>query len=150
MSQFRASHNHARITARKARLAADLVRGKSVNGALASLEFSVQRSCRLLEKVIRSAVANANQGEGVDVNKLTITECRVDEGPLLRGGVRYRTAGKGRVRPMKKRTAHIHVGLDVQAEPVMPLQPQAPQAPKSSDAAPKRKAKGAKPRDAAE
>lgn len=121
MSQFRASHRHARITARKARLAADLVRGQAVNRALALLQFSPQRSCRLVEKVIKSALANANQNDRVDVNQLVISECRVDEGPLLRGGNRYRTAGKGRVRPVKKRTAHIHVGLDVVGEPVMPL-----------------------------
>lgn len=121
MSQFRASHRHARITARKARLAADLVRGQAVNRALAMLQFSPQRSCRLVEKVIKSALANANQNDRVDVNQLVISECRVDEGPLLRGGNRYRTAGKGRVRPVKKRTAHIHVGLDVVGEPVMPL-----------------------------
>ncbi len=124
MSQYRASHNDARITARKARLAADLVRGMPVNHALSTLQFSVQRSCRLLEKVIKSAVANANNApdaDRIDVNKLIITECRVDEGPLLGGGARYRTAGKGRVRPVKKRTAHIHVGLDVRGEPVLPV-----------------------------
>lgn len=121
MSQFRASHRHARITARKARLAADLVRGQAVNRALALLQFSPQRSCRLVEKVIKSAMANANQNDRVDINQLVITECRVDEGPLLRGGNRYRTAGKGRVRPIKKRTAHIHVGLDLAGAPVMPL-----------------------------
>jgi len=121
MSQFRASHRHARITARKARLAADLVRGHAVNQALALLQFSPQRSCRVVEKVIKSAMANANQFDRVDVNQLVITECRVDEGPLLRGGNRYRTAGKGRVRPIKKRTAHIHVGLDLVGAAVMPL-----------------------------
>jgi large subunit ribosomal protein L22 len=132
MSDIRASHKHARITARKARLAADLVRGTPVNRALDLLRFSPQRSCRLLEKVIKSAVANANQGdERVDVNSLFISECRVDEGPLLRGGNRYRTAGKGRVRPIKKRTAHIHVGLSVQGAAVMPItQPDAPGAAK--------------------
>lgn len=121
MSAHRASHRNARITARKARLAADLVRGKQVNRALELLQFSTQRSCRLIEKVIKSALANANQDERVDVNKLFVSECRVDDGPLLRGGFRYRTGGKGRVRPVRKRTSHIHVGLDAMAEPVMPL-----------------------------
>jgi large subunit ribosomal protein L22 len=123
VSQYRASHRHARITARKARLAADLVRGLQVNRALDVLRFSTRRSCRLVEKVLKSAVANANQDERVDVNKLFVSEARVDEGPLLGGRQRWRPASRGRAMPIRKRTAHIHIGLDQQREPVMPLAP---------------------------
>lgn len=123
MSQFRASHKYARITARKARLAADLVRGLPVNQAIEMLQFSPQRACRLVEKVLRSALANANQDTRVDLNKLVVSESRVDDGPLLGGRPRFRPAARGRAMPIRKRTSHIHIGLDTEAEPVMSMKP---------------------------
>lgn len=126
MSEFRASHKHARMTARKARLSADLVRGLPVNRALELLQFTPLRSARFVEKVLKSAIANASHDDTVDVNSLYISESRVDEGPLLGGRPRWRPASRGRAMPIRKRTSHIHVGLDRVQDPVMAMSPAAP------------------------
>lgn len=126
MSEFRASHKHARMTARKARLSADLVRGLPVNRALELLQFTPLRSARFVEKVLKSAIANASQLDEVDVNALYISESRVDEGPLLGGRPRWRPASRGRAMPIRKRTSHIHVGLDRVQAPVMAMSPAGP------------------------
>ena len=91
--QFRAKHRHARITARKARPVADLVRG---------------RGSPMIEKVIRSAMANAGQDLDVDVNRLYVSDLRIDEGPTLK---RWRPRAQGRVYPILKRSSHISVVL---------------------------------------
>ena len=114
---YRASHRHARITARKARLAADLVRGHPVNSALDLLDNSPQRAASLLAKVVRSAVANAGQKGVADPNSLNVVRCWVDEGPLLGGYVRWRPAARGRSKPYRKKTSHIHVELALPGEP---------------------------------
>jgi len=114
------------MTARKARLSADMVRGLPVNRALELLQFTPLRSARFVEKVLKSAVANASQDDTVDVNSLYISESRVDEGPLLGGRPRWRPASRGRAMPIRKRTSHIHVGLDRVQEPVMAMSPAAP------------------------
>ena len=123
MTDFKASHKHARMTARKARLAADMIRGLPVNRALEVLQFSPRRSCRLVEKVVKSALANASNAEDVDVNRLVIAEARVDEGPLLGGRPRWRPAARGRAAPIRKRTCHIHVGLSETPEAVLASKP---------------------------
>ena len=108
---FRASHNHARTTARKARLVADMIRGLPVNTALRVLDRSPRRAAVLVAKVVRSAVANAEQDEHIDPNQLRVETARVDEGPLLGGFLRWRPGARGRAMPIRKRTAHIHVIL---------------------------------------
>ena len=122
-SEFKASHNHARITARKARLSADMVRGLPINRALEILAFTPRRSARMVEKVLKSAIANANQADGVDLNRLYVSESRVDEGPLLGGAARWRPASRGRAMPIRKRTSHIHIGLSHMPETVLAEQP---------------------------
>ena len=82
---FIAKHRYARITARKARLVADLIRGRSVNEALETLEFAPQRAAAFYKKLVRSAAANAAQDEGVNVNHLVIFDCRADDGPMVQG-----------------------------------------------------------------
>ena len=72
MSAFTARHRFARLTARKARLAADLIRGLDVNRALEVLQFSPRRASVFYLKVLKSAVANASQDENIDVNKLFV------------------------------------------------------------------------------
>ena len=113
MTDFRASHRHAKITARKARLVVDLVRGLPVNRALTLLERSPKRAAVMVRHVMRSAVANAEQktGGSVDLNDLVVSQARVDEGPLLGGHIRWRPAARGRAMPYRKRTAHIHIAL---------------------------------------
>lgn len=113
MAEFKASHRYAKITARKARLVVDLVRGMPVNRALTVLQRSPKRAAVLVQAVVRSAVANAEQAsEGaIDLNDLMVGEARVDEGPLLGGHMRWRPSAKGRAMPYRKRTSHIHIRL---------------------------------------
>ena len=118
MIEFNAKHRHAKITARKARLVADLVRGLPVNRALVLLDRSPKRAAVLVKNVVRSAVANAEQktGGSVDLNDLVVSTARVDEGPLLGGHVRWRPAARGRAMPYRKRTSHIHISLSPATE----------------------------------
>jgi len=106
---FVAKHRYARTTARKARLVANVIRGLSVNRALEVLEFSPQRAAAMFLKVVKSAAANAAQDEGVNVNRLVISECMADDGPLLQNRLRWRPGPQGRAMPIRKRTAHLTV-----------------------------------------
>ncbi len=106
---YRAAHRFARLTARKARLAADLIRGKSANRALELLQFSPQRAAAFYLKVLESAIANASQDESVNVNRLYVAESRADDGPLLQGRMRWRPGPQGRAMPFRKRTSHLTV-----------------------------------------
>ncbi len=110
---FRASHRYARITARKARPVADLVRGKLVNAALEELRVCRRRASPMIQKVIRSAVANAGQDLDVDVNRLVVKEILVDNGPTMR---RFRPRAQGRSYPILKRASHISVVLSMAGE----------------------------------
>ena len=94
--QFVAKHRFAGITARKARYIADLIRGRSVNEALEMLQFAPQRGASFYLKVVRSAVANASMDENININRLFISECRADDGPLLNGRMRFRPGPQGR------------------------------------------------------
>ena len=109
--EFKASHRYARISARKARLVMDMVRGKPVNEALQILQFSPKRAAVMIRKVVRSAQANATHNGEVDGNLLYPSEGRVDDGPLAQGRVRYRFRSRGGVVPIRRRTCHISVGL---------------------------------------
>ena len=106
---FTARHRYARLTARKARLVADLIRGASVNHALEELEFSPRRAAAFYLKVLRSAIANASQDASVDVNRLVVADCRADDGPLLNNRMRWRPGPQGRAMPFRKRTSHLTV-----------------------------------------
>jgi len=108
---FIASHMYARISPRKARYVVDLVRGMSVNQALDALKFVNRRGKPMVEKVIRSALANAEQNVDVDIDSLVISRAVVDEGPLLGGRARWRPISRGRAVPILKRTSHIKVTL---------------------------------------
>ncbi|MCB9883119.1 MAG: 50S ribosomal protein L22 [Planctomycetes bacterium] len=111
MNQYRAVHRFARIGPRKARLVVDMIRGQDVNSAFETLRFTHKRAAFFVEKVLRSAVANASQDENVNVNRLVVSEARVDGGPLVQGRMRFRPGPMGRVMPIRKRTSHIHVVL---------------------------------------
>lgn len=111
---FRASHKNARISPRKVRPLADLVRGKFVDEALDILRYQPQRGARMLENVIKSALANAqdpdqNPGRIINVDELFISGCRVDGGPMFK---RIRPRARGTAFMIKKRMSHIHVELD--------------------------------------
>ena len=110
---FKASHRHARISARKVRPLADLVRGKFADEALEILRYQPHRGARMLEKVIRSALGNAqdpdqNRGMSASIRDLVVADARVDAGPMFK---RIRPRARGMAFMIKKRTAHIHVVL---------------------------------------
>jgi large subunit ribosomal protein L22 len=111
MSNLEAHHHFARITARKARYVADLVRGRDVNSALDILEHTHKRASSFLKGVLRSAISNATQEGRVNVNRLYIRDLQVDSGPLLQGRFRYQSGPMGRALPIRKRTSHIHLVL---------------------------------------
>ncbi len=97
---------YQRISPRKARLVVDAIRGMKVDEALNKLRFTPKKAARLVEKVIRSAVANAMQDPGVDVDNLYIKAAYVDGGPMLK---RWRARAMGRAYMIRKRTSHITV-----------------------------------------
>ena len=113
---FRAKHRYARLTARKARLIAGVIRGMPVNAALEALEFAPQRAAAFYLKVLKSAMANASQDPDVDVNKLFVSECYADDGPLLNNRMRWRPGPQGRAMPYRKRTSHLTVVVQEQVE----------------------------------
>lgn len=108
-AEFVARHRYARIAARKARLAADTIRGKDVNEAMELLQLSPRRASAFYLKTLKSAVANASQDENVNVNRLFVSECKADDGPLLNSRLRWRPGPMGRAMPFRKRTSHLTV-----------------------------------------
>ena len=96
----------ARISAQKARLVADQVRGKPVEEALSVLEFSNKKAAQLVRKVLNSAIANAENNEGADVDELKVSSIFVDEGMTMK---RIQPRAKGRADRIFKRTCHITV-----------------------------------------
>lgn len=96
----------ARISAQKARLVADQIRGKAVEEALDILSFSPKKAATLVKKVLESAIANAEHNEGADVDELKVATIFVDEGMTLK---RIKPRAKGRADRIFKRTCHITV-----------------------------------------
>ena len=94
----------AQISAQKARLVADQVRGRHVDEALDFLEFSPKKASRLIKKLLDSAIANAENNEGADVDELVISSIFVDEGRTMK---RLRPRAKGRADRIFKRSCHI-------------------------------------------
>ena len=105
---FKASHRGARISARKARLVMDTIRGEPVEKALVKLQFNDRRASPMIRKVVESAVANAAQLSGVESEELTVYRAFVDEGPTMK---RWRPRSMGRAFPRLKRTCHLSVVL---------------------------------------
>jgi large subunit ribosomal protein L22 len=97
-----------RISPQKARLVADQIRGKSVDRALDILDFGLQKGHHLFKKLLRSAIANAENNSGADIDDLKIVEVMVDEGVQLK---RMRPRAKGRGTRIVKRTSHIKIVL---------------------------------------
>ncbi|MGQ0621832.1 MAG: 50S ribosomal protein L22 [Panacagrimonas sp.] len=95
-----------RLSPMKGRLVADLVRGKKVDEALNILKFSNQRAAGILKKVLDSAIANAENNNGADVDELKVSEILVDEGPTMK---RTLPRAKGRADRILKRTSHITI-----------------------------------------
>ncbi|MDH2432172.1 50S ribosomal protein L22 [Pokkaliibacter plantistimulans] len=96
----------ARLSAQKARLVADLIRGKGIDEALNILAFSTKKGAQIVKKVLESAVANAEHNEGADVDELKVATIMVDEGPTMK---RIMPRAKGRADRILKRTCHITI-----------------------------------------
>jgi large subunit ribosomal protein L22 len=105
-----ATAKFVRVSARKARLVADIIRGKSVPEAQAILAFATRDAAVPVRKVLESAMANADHNAGLDVRELFITRVTIDEGPTMR---RFRPRAQGRSSRINKRTCHITIGLGV-------------------------------------
>jgi large subunit ribosomal protein L22 len=98
-----------RIAPRKVRLVADQIRGKNVEEALNILQFTNKSSSKPLAKLVKSAVANADQKGGVNIDKLFISRLEVDGGPVFK---RFMPRAMGRASPIRHRTSHVTVQLD--------------------------------------
>ena len=115
--EAKASLRYLRITPRKVRVVADLIRGKNVNAALAQLAYVEKRAAEPLAKLLRSAVANAEQSakdQSLDVDRLTVKELMVDQGPSLR---RYMPRAMGRAFKILKKTSHISLTISDEKPP---------------------------------
>lgn len=97
---------YARVSAQKARLVADMIRGRAVEEALNTLSFSTQKSAGIIKKVLESAIANAEHNEGADIDELKVESIQVDEGPTMK---RISPRAKGRANRIMKRTSHIRL-----------------------------------------
>ena len=104
--EARASTRYVRVGARKARLVADLIRGRGVGDALNVLDYTPKKAARILAKTLRSAVANAENTSNVDVDELVVKKAWVDEGPTQK---RSLPRAQGRATRIFKRTSHLNV-----------------------------------------
>ncbi len=138
--QAHATAKYIRTSAQKAGLVMDLIRGRDVNHALATLRFARKSVAKDIEKVLRSAIANASQKEGFggDVERLFVAACYADQGPSQK---RIRPAPMGRAFRVVKRTAHLTVRVSER--------PAAAVAAAAGEGAAPKRARGAKPKPAA-
>ncbi|CAM4253248.1 50S ribosomal protein L22 [Paenibacillus alkaliterrae] len=104
MPEAKAHAKFVRIAPRKAQLVADLIRGKQVGDAIAILRHTPKSASPILEKLLNSAIANAEHNYQLDVNKLVISQAFVNQGPTMK---RFRPRAMGRASRINKRTSHI-------------------------------------------
>ena len=102
--QVTARLRYARISPQKCRLVADTVRGKGVGNALSTLKFMPKKGARLVLKVLESAIANAENNLGADIDELKVTRIKIDTAPSLK---RFAARAKGRGNRIVKRNSHI-------------------------------------------
>ena len=107
--EVRAKLRFSRMAPRKARLVADLIRGKGSEEALNILSFTKKAAARILMKLLKSAVANATQKKTVDIDRLYIKKITVDQGPTMK---RFTPRALGRATTIQKRSSHITIVLD--------------------------------------
>ena len=106
--EAKATLRYARISSRKVKIVADLIRGKKVDEALAIVKFTPKASSEILEKLLKSAIANAENNHNMAHEKLYIAEIYANQGPTLK---RIRPAAKGSAVKIRKRTSHITIIL---------------------------------------
>jgi large subunit ribosomal protein L22 len=98
----------ARISARKVKIVADLIRGKKVDEALAIVKFTPKASSETIEKLLKSAIANAENNHGMNRGNLVVSEIYANQGPTMK---RIRAASKGSAARIRKRTSHVTIKL---------------------------------------
>ena len=103
-----ATLKNARISARKVKIVADLIRGKDIDEALAIAKYAPKASSEIIEKLLKSAIANAENNHGMKHEKLYVAEIFANQGPTLK---RIRPAAKGSAVRIRKRTSHITIVL---------------------------------------
>lgn len=103
-----AVEKYIRMSPRKVRLVADMVRGKAVDEAIGILKMTPKEAARVVEKAINSAASNATQNYGLLREDLVVRTVRADEGPRLK---RMKAGARGRYKPIVKRSAHVTVGV---------------------------------------
>jgi large subunit ribosomal protein L22 len=138
--EVRAQAKYVRISPRKARLVAEHIRGRSVPEARAVLAFTSREAAGALDKVLQSAVSNAEANHGLAEDGLYIKAAYVDAGPVLK---RWRARARGRVARIRKRTCHITVLLAEVSNGPAPSAPEAPPEAETTETAPKPKPKTA-------
>ena len=106
--EARATLKYSRISARKVKIVADLVRGKDVDEALAIVKFTPKASSEILEKLLKSAIANAENNHDMKHENLYVAEIYANQGPTLK---RIRPAAKGSAVRIRKRTSHVTIVL---------------------------------------
>jgi large subunit ribosomal protein L22 len=111
--QAKAVARTVRIAPRKARLVVDLIRGKQVGEAVAILNHTPKAASPIVEKLLKSAIANAEHNYEMDANNLVIAQVFVDEGPTMK---RFRPRAQGRASAINKRTSHITIVLSEKKE----------------------------------
>ena len=99
----------ARISARKVKIVADLIRGKKVDEALAIVKFTPKASSEIIEKLLKSAIANAENNNGMNPENLYVAECYANKGPTMK---RIKPRAQGRAYRIEKRMSHITIVLD--------------------------------------
>ncbi|MGC8657884.1 MAG: 50S ribosomal protein L22 [Desulfomonilaceae bacterium] len=106
--EWEAKLSHAHISARKARMVADLVRGLQVGAALSTLRFTPKKGAGIIRKALQSALDNASKSSGVNEDNLYVSKIMVDEGPTAK---RWMPRAMGRATRIRKRTSHISIAL---------------------------------------
>src|SRR5918912_3831847 len=104
--EYKATHRFADMSARKIRPFATLIRGRRADEALEALRFFPNKSARLLEQVLKSALGNAEDRGARDIDDLVVTESRVDGGPMVK---RIQPRARGSAYVIRRRSAHIHL-----------------------------------------
>jgi large subunit ribosomal protein L22 len=106
--EVKSTQRYVRISPQKVRMIVDAIKGKPAETAINALKFMPQKSAGIVEKIVRSAVANADQNTSIDVDDLVVQNLIVDQGPTLK---RFKARARGRGARILKRTAHITVVL---------------------------------------
>ena len=111
--EYKALHRYADMSPRKIRPVAALIRGRPADEALELLKYLPNKSARLIEQVLKSALGNAEDRGALALDELVVTESRVDGGPIMK---RIQPRARGTAYPIKRRCAHIHISVGDEAD----------------------------------